>query len=146
MIETKQRDIKGLQVTSAQLPAMRAYGVFTRLGVILGPALASLGGLDIKSLDSDVGHLGPATGALLGGLSEDIPLVLALLQSTSVDVDGRRIELNGEDKINHVFSGKFLALLLTLKFAIEVNFADFLDAGRAAIEAREEAPEATDPK
>ena len=145
MIETKTRDIKGLQVTSAQLPAMRAYGVFTRLGVILGPALASLGELDVKSLDSEVEQLGPAVGALLGGLSQDVPLVLALLQSTSVVVEGKRIELNDEAKINHAFSGKFLALLLTLKFAVEVNFADFLDAGRAAIEAREDKAE-TDPK
>ena len=141
MIKTEQRDIRGLSVTSVQLPAMRSYGVFTRLGVVLGPALAALteGGADLSNLEADLTGLGPAIGALLGGLAEDVPLVLALLQSTYVVVDGSKIELTSEAKIDQAFSGNFLAMLMTLKFAIEVNFADFLDAGRTALSAQQKA-------
>ena len=138
MIETKQRDIQGLQVTTVQLPAMRAYGVFSRLGAILGPALAELDIANVQgmSMSDDIGSLGPAVGKLLAGLSTDTALVLSLLQSTTVVVDEAKIDLLSEAAINKVFTGNFLGLLATLKFAIEVNFADFLAAGLAALPAQ----------
>ena len=136
MVESKTEDIEGLSVTTTQLPAMRAYAVFARLGKVLGPALSQLGNVDPKVLTdigaADIGQLAPAMATLLEGLCEDIPLVVKLLESTTVIVNGHRVELSDEAKINLAFSGKFKALLLTLKFAITTNFADFLSVGDAA--------------
>lgn len=145
MIKTEKRDINGLQVTTVQIPAMKAYAVFARLGAVLGPALAKLGDVKIANLEDEVEKLGPAAGALLSGLAGDTDLVLALLQSTSVVKPGEdgKLEntdlIGGETAINKIYTGDFLALLLSMKFAIEVNFADFLAAGVAALPAKKAA-------
>lgn len=150
MIKTEKRDIRGLQVTVVQLPAMRAYSVFARLGAVLGPALSQLGDVDIRNIENEVEKLGPAAGALLGGLAQDTELVLAVLQSTSVVAPGANGELEktdllSETAVNKIYTGDFLALLLSIKFAIQVNYSDFLAAGVAALPgkaaAKDPAPE-----
>lgn len=140
MIKSETREIEDLTVTTQQLPAMRAYSVFARLGKIIGPALAAVQGVSVSNLEElDVSEIAPAIGKALEGLAEDEPLVLKLLASTFVVLDGKKIELTGDAQINRAFSGRFKALLLTLKFALEVNFSDFLDGKLAGLG---ESPEA----
>lgn len=135
-LKTEARDIDGLHVTCSQLPAMRSYSVFTRLGKVLGPAIGALANATIEEnvKDTDVKELAPAMAALLQGLADDESLVYPLLATVSVKKDGMDILLTDEANINLAFEGKFKALLLTLKFALEVNYADFFGDGLAALQ------------
>lgn len=131
MIKNETREICGMTVSVIQLPAMRAYKVFTRLGRILGPSLAHLGSLDLdpdgEIEDMDFEELAPAIGSLLTGLADDTDLVKALLESTTVTpAGGAPILLSDVAQIDAAFTGEFKAMLLTIKFTIGVNFSDFL--------------------
>jgi hypothetical protein len=117
-VKTETREIEGLTVMSTQLPAMRAYSVFAGLLKIAGPALSGI---------SNVQNIGDLDiSALCTGVAENTGLALELLASTEVILDGRKVSLATEDGVNLVFSGRLMTMLQTLKFALEVNFRDFL--------------------
>lgn len=142
MLKTETRIIEGLSVTVTQLPVLTAYAVFARLGKVLGPAIGKLAGFSMTDVGSlDVSELTPALSELLGGLCEEESLVPLLLSSSYVVVDGSKIELTDPMKINHAYAGKFKAMLLSLKFSIEVNFGDFLsgESLKAAVKTGQDA-------
>jgi hypothetical protein len=130
---------------------MKAYSVFARLSKAVGPAIAELSGIDLKPdmgvEDIDVTQLAPALSKLLEGIAEDEGLALALLASVSVRRGGMEEILLVDDKnINLAFAGKFKAMLLTLKFCLEVNFSDFLGDGLAALAKAKAKPVAEEAK
>lgn len=129
-VRTESREIDGLKVIVTQLPAMRAFAVFARMGKILGPALSELSGVGMGDLQNlggkDIGVIGPFLSKLTAGLADDLDLALEVLKSVEVVMDGKKFALLDEAAVNRAFSGRFMAMLATLKFALEVNFADFL--------------------
>jgi hypothetical protein len=143
-LKTEEREINGLVVTTTELPAMRALKLLTRLGKVFGPMLAGLP--DLKS--GQLGNLAVATalGTALGRLEEaDVSsLTRDILASTRVRVEHEKgprvVELTSESSINTVFEGRLNDLLLTLAFALEVNFAAFFLGLR-----RDDAPQAGAP-
>lgn len=128
-LKTEQRDIQGLAVTTTELPAMRSLKLLTKLGKVFGPLLASLPELKANKLSNEA--IATAIGVALGKLDEaDVStLTRDILASTRVQVDHEKgprvLDLNSEDRVNTVFEGKLDALLLTMAFALEVNFAAF---------------------
>lgn len=121
MLRTERRKIEGLDVSTTQLPALRALSLLARLGDVIEPALSKLSGF---SLESDVG---PILGGVLSKLNEvdSNELVLQVLVSTQVIVDGRREELTDKEAIDRTFGGNLKALLFTLGFVLKVNYEDF---------------------
>lgn len=145
-LESKTRVIEGLNVTCTQLPALKAYSVFARLSKAIGPAITELSGVDFTKVevveDADgvesveglnIADLAPALSKFLEGIAEDEALALALLATVTVRRGGMNIDLLDDVSINTAFAGKFKAMLLTLKFCLEVNFSDFLGDGLAAL-------------
>ncbi len=128
MLKSETRTIDGLEVTTTQLPVLRAFALFTKLGKVLAPALARAADLQLDP-DMDVSALAPALGELFAQLDPADATQLAhdVLISTSVVADGRITELSQSGAIDLVFGGRFLAFLKTMAFAIEVNFRDFFD-------------------
>lgn len=134
--KTETRLIEGLSVSVTQPSAMDAYAMFASLGTVIGPAVAELGNVKLASNleDTDVSSVTPALAMLLQGLSRDRNLVGMLMSCVKVDMQGAEVFMSDEAKINLAFSGKFKAMLLTLKFVLEVAFADFLGDGLAALQ------------
>lgn len=127
-LKTEIRTIDGLEVRSAQLPALRTLALSAKLGRVAAPALGRLGGL---SLRSSVADLIPAIMDLCSRLGEGEVESLAteILAATSVTVDDgkgpRLVTLNNRQAIDSVFSGRFRTMLYVIVFALEVNYSDF---------------------
>ena len=128
-LKIETRTIDGLQVRTQQLPALRAWPLFIKLGRIIGPALTKAADIKDISLDMDLGELAPAIGALFAGIepNEAADLAREILMSTTVVMDNKNFELMNEGAIDTVFSGRFLVFMKTMAFAIQVNFQDFTD-------------------
>lgn len=125
--KTEKKTIDGLEFTTTQLPAMKALALGTRLGRALGPALAKASGL---AGSQDVAELAPAVAALFSQLDgpEAQALTREIFVATQVEFEGKLIPLATTEMIDHVFTGRLGALLSTLRFVLEVNFADFFTA------------------
>lgn len=141
----ESRVIDGLEVTTAQLPVMRASALMARLGRVFTPALTKIGSLADLTLSDDVSALAPALMALFEQLDggEAQALIRESLAGTSVIQDGKQIPLSSEEAINLVFTGRLRTMLLVMKFALEVNYADFFDVGALAKLKGRGAPAAT---
>src|SRR5262245_7391192 len=132
MLRSETRTIDGLEVTTQQLPATRAYRFAARLSKLLLPIAGAVKG---RSLD-DAMSLGVETFApLLQQLDEPTldALLLESLQCTSVmTVDAKGVpikyDLTTKPMIDLAFGGNVGALLRTMMFAIEFNFRDFFSA------------------
>lgn len=135
-LKTETATIRGRSVTTTQLPVLASYMLFAKLSKLVGPALASVKGLEIDSLEAlltnnDLSVLGaPLTALAVEVLAADKALPREILACTAVVVEGRRIELTSEDAINVAFEGDLVGLLSTVWFAVRVNYADFF--GEAA--------------
>lgn len=132
-LKVESLEIEGLDVTCSQLPAIKAYSVFARLGKVIGPALGALADVDVSKEMDDLEAMAPALSLLLSKLAEDTDLIMPLLSTCEVRKDGKQILLKDESSINRAFAGNFKAMLLTLKFSLTVNFSDFFAEGLAAL-------------
>lgn len=117
-LQTKELEIDAdgvtLQVKTTQLDAMKALRLATRLLKII-----AAGGGDRSS---------EGIGRALMLLDGDEVLAIAreVLARTIVVVPGSgAISLTDDMSINRAFEGRLMALLRTIKFAVEVNFAGF---------------------
>lgn len=128
-LRSETRDIDGMSMTTTQLPALRSLALMTRLSKIIAPALGYLDGLDLKS---DISALGPALAALFAGLDGEQAQALAreILIASTIVIDGRMVALSDGTMIDHAFSGKMKSFLGALKFALEVNYSDFLGGNK----------------
>lgn len=138
MLNKVDRVIDGLEVSTVQLPAMRAHRLFWRLGKVAPYVLARL---DFSKVDlNDFATLAPGVLELFGRLSveESESLIKEILCATTVTVDGKVIALTTTEMVDHVFSGKLGTLYVVVAMAIMVNYGDFI-AG--AFASRASAPE-----
>lgn len=132
--KTEKRVIGGLEFTTTQLPAMKALALSARIGRAVGPALAEASGL---SGSMEVARLAPAISALFAKLdgTEAQGLAREILASTSVVYEGKLIQLGDNGMIDHVFTGSLGDLFAAIRFAVEVNFADFFAALTSVVNA-----------
>ena len=121
------RTIDGLQVRTQQLPAMRSFALFVKLGKIIGPALTKAADLKNLSLDMDFKELAPIIGEFFSQIKPGEAEVLAqeILVGTVVVLDGSNEELINVGAIDKVFTGRFLTFMKVMAFALQVNFQDF---------------------
>lgn len=115
---------EGESFTISQLPAMRGVRLFTRLGKVLGPALAqvgkvlsSSGGLDTIELDA----LAPALGALFSNLEADVVEQLLRELFATVKVGTQDLLPVFDAK----FAGRFDSVLKLAGASLEVQFGNF---------------------
>jgi len=129
-LRTETRDIEGIEITTTQLPPLRALALMPRLGKVIAPMLA----LDGVSMDSDVRELVPALVQMLDTLSGDeaTALTRALLASTTALLDGKMVQLNRDETLTMVFAGRLKAMVLAVAFAVGVNYGEFFAKGPAA--------------
>lgn len=127
-------EIDGLQVRTAQLPALQAYDLLTRLGEIITPALTVIASLEGEALlDQDLGALAPVLASVFAKIkgAEGKALIKDTLALTSVVEDGSLIELTSQARIDEAFTGRLLTMFKVMAFAIRVNYRDFIDAAKA---------------
>ena len=131
MIETQSKTINGIEFRTNQFAALRATPLLIRLVKAVGPALAALRGM--MQAEVSIAGLGPALGDALGALDPDdaTRLIQDLLKSTKAIVDDKVVELNSENAINKVFSGKdsLQTMFEVVGFVVEVNFSGFFAGG-----------------
>lgn len=133
MLKTESKEIDGRTYTVTVLPGLRAGKLLTRLGALVGPALARVTGA-VKS-DDEVAfaEAAGAIEALTGALKpEDFEsIVRELLYSTSVDVEGKAKPLfvgaNGAN-FDMEMSGAMGTVFKLLAFAFTLNYGDFSTA------------------
>ena len=135
MLKSETRECGGLKVTTTQLPAMRGFRLFARVGKILAPTMSNLQGLTARELkglmDADVAALAPMVANLFAQLEDSDSLFLELFASTKVErVDENGVprlkQLTDQDAINYVFAGNLAGMLSAAMFVLEINFADFI--------------------
>ncbi len=124
MLKTENRTIDGLEFTTTQLPAMTAFGLIPRLGRVVAPTLTKL------TTMNGADDVGPALAELFSKLDPDEAQALTrdLLRATSVKINGKVVPLDRDETINIAFGGRLTLLLKAVWFAVQVNFADFLEA------------------
>jgi hypothetical protein len=124
MQKTQERVIDGTRFAVTQLPAMRGFKMFHRLGRALGPAIAQVaGGLKGKLAEMNVAELGAGVGALLERLDEnDLEAITGELLKTA-HIDGKPLM----PSFDLLMQGRIPTLLKLLAFAIEVNYGNFRD-------------------
>ncbi len=123
-LKTEHVDIDGARYETTQFPAMRAYGLLTKLVKHIGPALGMISQMEDKS---DLMLAAPAIGMALGNLTEQEAqkLLLDILACTTVDNAGTLVYLSSTDAINGFFSGKLGTMFKVVAHALKVNYADF---------------------
>ena len=128
--KTESRMISGMEVRAQQLPAMKALGLLTRLGRVLGPALAKAGDIPELSLEMDTSDLAPVIGELFSATDDDqvVALTKQILACTSVIADEKIYHLCDRGAVDDVFAGDLMALLQTIAFTLKVNYGDFFAA------------------
>lgn len=133
MLKTDTRTIGGLEVTTTQFAALRSLRLMTRLGAILAPMLAGVETLAL-GMKADLKDLAPILAEVFSNLTPDVADTLAreILCNTIVVMDGKKFELTSAAQIDMVFSGKVLAMIQSIAFAVEVNFRDFFDSLRGS--------------
>jgi len=132
VIKNESRIIGGRQTTSSQFPAMTATGLSVRLIKLIGPSLAHILSADVQSMEElmkknvDIGLI---VADLLMALDEDkvLSLVRDLLKNTTVVHNGALVELGNDVTINMVYTGDLGSLMDTVRFAIQLNFANFIN-------------------
>jgi len=125
-LQVETKTIEGLQVRTQQLPALRSFRLFNKLGKILAPVLTRVADLKISE-DMEIGELAPALGELFAHIDpgESDTLAKEILAMTSVVYENKNFELANEGAIDTIFTGRFKAFLMTMAFALQVNYQDF---------------------
>lgn len=137
MLESKSKEISGSNYTVYPLKATKGLTMFVKLTKIVGPALgividAAAGGKDGKinfaqlmstKVNSDI--FGRASEALVIRLDEGQiqAMVAELAEVTEISSGGKTMQLKSVYEAH--FAGKMGMLFAWLKFALEVQFADF---------------------
>lgn len=126
----KSKEIEGITFTVQQLGGKRAMRLWTKLFRIVAPALAktlegnSLTGMTLAKLD--LKSLGDAVQLLTDKLTPDeFDAMRDELFETAFAVwEGQTVPLNRMQ--DEIFAGRVLLAFKVLRFALEVNYGDFL--------------------
>lgn len=136
MQATRETVIGERTVAVTQLPARRALKTLHRILRVVLPAGAkalgdgSLGELS-DAANMKLGGLGNAAETLFDRLSEsELDDLIGVLLSTAT-LDGKPLI----PQIDLAFQGRLFELLQVVKFALEVNYADFFDGFRGLLAA-----------
>lgn len=135
MRESQSKTIDGLTFTVGQLPAMRAVKLMHRLARAVGPAmLKSLAGAnvasvkDIANLDLNLGDAADGVAMMFDKFTENDleALIRELFETATVVHNGNTVPLM--PVFDHVMQGRAGTVMKAVKFALEVNYQDFLGA------------------
>ena len=123
-------EVGGISFIVQQFDAWRGGRMFIKTVKLLGPALASLAGMN---QDMDMSAAIPQIASALQDLDPDegmkfVGEMLEVVIACVIDpqLGQRQIGLVGQQKINQVFSGKLLTMFTVAAHSIRVNFADFI--------------------
>jgi hypothetical protein len=122
-----------LEVTTTQLPALRAFDLMVVLGRVMGPTLFQAVRLNDEM---DVQELSPLVEGVFArlGNGDGRALIQQILSNTSVKAkDGTAVVLNGPGVIDAVFSGRLPNLMQAVRIALELNYGNFTDIISAAL-------------
>lgn len=125
MLKIETRQIDGLDVTSQQLPATRSYRLLPKVLKLIVPVLGATRGK--KGIDDvDVAALAPVLEQLDDATMD--ALLLETLVCTSVvttNDKGAQVkyDLTSKQWIDAAFGGNVVALVKTMAFALQLNFA-----------------------
>lgn len=142
MIEPKKKTIDGITFEVTLLPGTKAMEALVRISRVLGPAMAVLADRPGSSL-ADL----PLAGMVSRGLEtlsfEDLTWLSDLFgERTRFSRDGgKKWPFLSEPNRDELFAGRTTLWLKWLWFALECNYADFLEPLRG----RAGAPEAPTP-
>lgn len=131
----ESKTIDGIEVTCVQHGVFDGLALGTKLGKLLGPALAKAQGLSVAD---DVSKLAPALSELFSRLDgAEAQSLLAELLSGSVALYAGpngpvSMALGKRDAIELVFAGNLPAAIKAAVFAAQVNFSNFFGAALAA--------------
>lgn len=163
-IETVSKEIDGVTYRATQIPAMKAVKLLNRIGRVLGPTLAKLGGavgaafapgrklteVDVSAIDFS--KFGEAVELLFEGLDDETTerILRDLLAGVSFEKpDGSVGALFPDSRtvaFDQHFTGRVLSVGKVALFAFETSFGGFSDALAALVErsgAKAEAKPAT---
>jgi hypothetical protein len=134
-LKRETRSIDGLDFAVTQHGARRSLRLDARIMRQLGPGLADV--LTGERVDGgDLAAMARGLVPLFAHLTDDDAdaLVSEILAFTSVVVDGCNLEMSKAAHFEQAFAGRRMTLWKVVGFALEVNYRDFFDAARAAIE------------
>lgn len=146
--KNETREIAGLKITVSQFAPMRAYRFLALAAKTLGPVLSTIvPALSLNATsslrDMSASTIGNAFAMLDESAAERLLLELFSNSSVVADVNGKpvKFDLSGRTEIDVAFGdGGLAALFAAAKFALEVNFADFIK-GLASAPAGTSAPD-----
>jgi hypothetical protein len=128
-------DGEAFEVTCTKLEPVAAYELLAKVGKLLVPAVMAAQGLTSKS---DALSMIPAVNQLFDAMSPELArsLMQDLLRGCTLTRPDDKGELERHDllttqKINRAFRGNLKAMLMAMKFSLEVNFGDFFAASAA---------------
>lgn len=132
MRESKQSNIDGITVTVVMLPAKRARNLLRRIMSVAAPAVTKALGNANSLEDIDLGSLSDAATLFFDRLPEEAldAITDPLLEECTLQ-KGDRIGTCAQIG-DELFAGKLLTLGKVIKFALEVNYGDFLGALKSA--------------
>ena len=127
MLKRKTLKVGDVEVAVVMIPARQAFALSKDVAQVAAQLLGALGKLGTKSLDVDLGAIGPELGAALAGIeSTKLDSLLAgLLARSEAKVNGTWLPLL--DVADDVFAGRVMDLYLCLFEAVKLNFPDFFD-------------------
>lgn len=132
MRKVETREIEGLKVTTTQLQPRGAFKLAAKLLKYLAPAFGRMKPDDPVDPRIVAGLL---TDIMIGldddALDDFMAKVLACTLVIRPDDNGQLIKCDCSKPIDidRAFEGRFGAMMEAIKFAIEVNFADFFGGG-----------------
>ena len=127
MLKRKTLKVGEFDIQIRMIPARQAFQLSKDVAQVAVQLLGALGKLGTKSLDVDLGAIGPELGAALAGIeSTKLDSLLAgLLARSEAKVNGTWLPLL--DVADDVFAGRVMDLYLCLFEAVKLNFPDFFD-------------------
>lgn len=127
MLKRKSLKVGDVEVAVVMIPARAAFSMSKDVAAIAAQLLGALGKLGTKSLEADLGAIGPELGAALTGIeaSKLDALLAGLLATSEAKINGVWLPLLGQ--IDDVFAGRVMDLYLCLFEAVRLNYPDFFD-------------------
>lgn len=141
MRQTKEKEIDGIRFSVQQLPAMRGVLLMHKLARAVGPAMLkalsgagdSQKGVSIASVD--LGGIADSVGLVFDRFSaSDLEALIKELFETATLTDGANT-FPVMQVFDNVLAGKTSTIFKAIRFALEVNYQDFLGALAASVSA-----------
>lgn len=116
---THTREIEDLKVYCVELDYVTSVDLLADLLAAVGPA----GAVGAGEVNAEA--IGMMASALVSGRLTE--LQARLLKGTTLVFPGDKVDIIDRDSLNRAFTGRKKYAIAVTKFALEVNFKDFLD-------------------